>query len=171
MKPQTRSRLLIFILSFLAWLALTAGAGLQEILTGFVVAALVSFIAGRFAFGEAAAGRKNGLLRRLSFAVLYFFKFLYEMIKANVHVALIVIHPLCPIKPGIVKIKTGLTQDVALTFLGNSITLTPGTFTVDIDPEAKELFIHCIEVASTDLEENTRRIGARFESLLSEVFE
>ncbi len=170
MKIQTRARLTVFILAFLVWLALTAGAGLQEILTGVVSAALVSFIAGRFAFSETPAGKK-GLFRRLSFAILYFFRFLFEMIKANFHVAFIVIHPLCPIRPGIVKIKTQLTRDLAITLLGNSITLTPGTFTVDLDPEARVLFIHCIEVQSTDLEENTRRIGSRFESLLTEVFE
>jgi multicomponent Na+:H+ antiporter subunit E len=93
------------------------------------------------------------------------------MIKANVHVASIVLHPLCPIKPGIVKIRTRLTRDVAITVLGNSITLTPGTFTVDVNPEKKELYIHCIEVRSLDLEENSRIIGAKFESLLREVFE
>jgi multicomponent Na+:H+ antiporter subunit E len=93
------------------------------------------------------------------------------MVKANVHVASIVLRPTCPIRPGIVKIKTGLTRDVALAILGNSITLTPGTFTVDIDTERKELYIHCIEVKSTDLEENTKAIGQRFEALLTEVFE
>jgi len=48
------------------------------------------------------------------------------MAKANIHVAYIVIHPLLPIKPGIVKVKTKLKRDSALTMLANSITLTPG---------------------------------------------
>ncbi len=170
MKIQTRARITVFVLAFLVWLALTAKGGVQELVSGFVVALLVTLIAGRFAFAEGPPAAR-GLVRRLAVAFLYFWKFLWEMIKANVHVASIVLRPGCPIKPGIVKIKTGLRRDVALTILGNSITLTPGTFTVDIDPENRVLYIHCIEVGSTDLEENTKIIGQRFEALLTEVFE
>ncbi len=170
MKIQTRARITVFVLAFLVWLALTAKGGVQELVSGFVVALLVTLIAGRFAFAEGPPAAR-GLVRRLAVAFLYFWKFLWEMIKANVHVASIVLRPGCPIKPGIVKIKTGLRRDVALTILGNSITLTPGTFTVDIDPENRVLYIHCIEVSSTDLEENTKIIGQRFEALLTEVFE
>jgi multicomponent Na+:H+ antiporter subunit E len=93
------------------------------------------------------------------------------MIKANLQVAVIVLHPLRPIKPGIVKIRTDLAKDTAITVLANSITLTPGTFTVDIDPEARMLYIHCITVEGIDISENTRRIGAKFERILKEVFE
>lgn len=170
MTLQTRARITVFVLAFLVWLALTAKGGIQEIVSGGVVAALVALIAGRFAFAETPPAKK-GIFRRLAGAFLYFWKFLWEMTKANFHVASIVLRPTCPVKPGIVKIKTGLTRDVALTILGNSITLTPGTFTVDVNPETKELYIHCIEVKSTDLAENTKTIGQRFEALLTEVFE
>jgi multicomponent Na+:H+ antiporter subunit E len=93
------------------------------------------------------------------------------MIKANLHVAYIVLHPKLPIKPGIVKIKTKLTKDSAITVLTNSITLTPGTLTVDVNPESKDLYVHWITVASKDVEINTKLIGGRFEKLLMEVFE
>jgi multicomponent Na+:H+ antiporter subunit E len=105
------------------------------------------------------------------YALAYLFVFLWEMLKANIHVALIVLRPGKPIKPGIVKIKTGLKNETALTILANSITLTPGTFTVDIRPDRGELYIHCITVASFDLETNTAAIGGRFERILKEVFE
>lgn len=167
MKTQTKSRLLVFALALLAWLALTAGGGVQEIVAGVVVAFIVTLVAGRFWTGYP----RRGFPRRAGFAVLYFFRFVWEMIKANIHVASIVLHPLRPIKPGIVKIRTGLHKDTALTILANSITLTPGTLTVDINPEAHELYIHCITVDGADIEENTRRIGARFERILKEVFE
>ncbi len=170
MTLRTRARVTVFILAFLVWLALTAKGGIQEIVSGLVVAILVSLVGGRFVFAEPPPA-KRGLVRRLWKAFLYIWRFLWEMIKANVHVASIVLRPTCPVKPGIVKIRTGLTRDVALTILANSISLTPGTFTVDVDPEKKELYIHCIEVKSTDLEENTKAIGQRFEPLLTEVFE
>ncbi len=167
MKTQTQGRILVFALAFLAWLALTAGGGAQEIVAGAAAALVVALVAGRFVSGFP----RRGVLRRAGFAVLYFFRFLWEMIKANLQVAMIVLHPLRPIKPGIVKIRTGLTKDTALTILANSITLTPGTLTVDVNPEAGELYIHCITVDRTDIEENTRRIGAKFERILKEVFE
>jgi multicomponent Na+:H+ antiporter subunit E len=76
-----------------------------------------------------------------------------------------------PIKPGIVKIKTKLTKDSAITVLANSITLTPGTLTVDINEDKKELYIHWIKVSSTDINETTKEIGEKFEKTLTEVFE
>jgi multicomponent Na+:H+ antiporter subunit E len=55
----------------------------------------------------------------------------------------IVLDPKLPISPQIIKFKSDLPHDVALTTLANSITLTPGTLTVDID-ENKTYYIHCL---------------------------
>jgi multicomponent Na+:H+ antiporter subunit E len=168
MKILSPNRVLVFVLAFLVWLALTAGGGFQEVLAGLVVAAVVALVAGRFLEG---LPRTRGLGRRVLYALLYGVTFVWEMIKANVHVALIVLNPTRPIRPGIVKIRTGLAKDTAITILANSITLTPGTFTVDVNPRERELYIHCITVAGTDVEENTRTIGLKFERILKEVFE
>lgn len=167
MNARTQSRILVFVLAFSAWLALTAGAGVQEIAAGVVVALVVTLVAGHFLAGFP----RRGFLRRAGFSLRYFCRFLWEMIKANVQVAIIVLHPLRPIRPGIVKIRTELSKDTAVTILANSITLTPGTFTVDINPEGTRLYIHCLSIDGTDLEENTKRIGGRFERILKEVFE
>jgi multicomponent Na+:H+ antiporter subunit E len=167
MKTRTQSRIIVFALTFLAWLGLTAGGGIQEVVAGAVVALVVTLVAGGFLTGFP----RRGIPRRAGFAILYFFRLVWEMIKANIHVASIVLHPRRPIRPGIVKIRTGLTKDTAMTILANSITLTPGTFTVDINPEAGELYIHCITVDGTDIDENTKRIGGKFERILKEVFE
>lgn len=48
--------------------------------------------------------------------------------------------------PGIVRVKTGMKTDAATLLMANSITLTPGTLTVDIDEETNDLFIHMIDV-------------------------
>ena len=73
-----------------------------------------------------------------------------------------------PIKPGIVVIKTGLKQDIAKMILANSITLTPGTFTLDILGDT--LLIHWINVQSQETDESTKMIGERFEKYLREIF-
>ena len=93
---------------------------------------------------------------------------LLEILKANIDVAYRVIHPKMPIKPGIVVIKTKLKQDVAKMILANSITLTPGTFTLDILGDT--LLIHWINVKSTETGESTEIIGRRFEKYLEVIF-
>ena len=70
--------------------------------------------------------------------------------------------------PGIVVIKTELSQDVAKVLLANSITLTPGTFTLDIIGDT--LLVHWIDVKSEDTAEATRLIAGRFEKHLKAVF-
>jgi len=103
--------------------------------------------------------------------LFYILKFVWEIIKANLEVAYLVIHPMLPIKPGIVKIKTKLNKDSAITVLSNSITLTPGTLTVDVNKDKQELYIHWINVKTQDIDEATEEIGNRFEKTLTEVFE
>ena len=91
------------------------------------------------------------------------------MFKANIDVAYRVLHPERPIKPGIVKIKTTLTTDIAKVFLANSITLTPGTMTCEIDGDF--LYIHWIWVQSTEIEEASKVIAKGFEKFLRRIFE
>jgi len=97
--------------------------------------------------------------------------FIWECIKANIDVAYRVIHPKRPINPGIVKVKTTLKSDTALTFLANSITLTPGTLSVDIDQEKGYLYVHWIDVKQEDVEKATALIVQRFERILRKIFD
>jgi len=97
--------------------------------------------------------------------------FLWEMLKANIDVAYRVSHPKLPIKPGIVKVKTHLKSDVGLTFLANSITLTPGTLSVDVDQKNGYLYIHWIYVEDKDIEGATKKIVYKFENILMRIFQ
>ncbi len=168
MTLKTKSRFIVFILAFIVYLGLTSFTDYQEIIAGLVVAALVSLLAGGFFL---KTGDRLHIVKRIFKAIEYLFRFIWEMAKANIHVAYLVLHPNLPIKPGIVKIKTTLTKDSAITALANSITLTPGTLTVDYNEKTEELYIHWIDVKSVDEMKDTEIIGARFESLLKEVFE
>ena len=165
---KRRSRLIVFSLAFLTWIALTGTSDVQQVFAGLLVAFIAAAAAGHMLV---TTQKKNPFPKRLLFGIVYLFVFVWEMVKANLHVAYIVVHPLLPINPGIVKIKTGLKKDTSLTILSNSITLTPGTLTVDIDPAGETLYIHHIDVKSTDVGENSDMIGARFEPILTEVFE
>lgn len=107
--------------------------------------------------------------RRWFWLLLYIPYFLYYCVKANLDVAYRVLHAKLPIRPGIVKVHTTLKSDLAKTFLANSITLTPGTISVDIVDQ--DVYVHWIYVATEDPEEETRSIVRPFERMLKEIFE
>ncbi len=168
MTKKKKSRILVFILSLLCYLGLTSFADIQELIAGIIVSLIVSLIAGRFLLQNDKFVKH---FLRIFKAIKYLFLFLWEMAKANIHVAYLVLHPDLPIKPGIVKIKSNLKNDSAITALANSITLTPGTLTIDVNDENHDLYIHCIDVKSENVLINTNTIGGKFEKLLAEVFE
>ncbi|MCK4749930.1 MAG: Na+/H+ antiporter subunit E [Bacteroidales bacterium] len=74
-----------------------------------------------------------------------------------------------PIKPGIVKVKLDLQSEFARAMLANSITMTPGTITVDIIDDY--IYVHWIYVSSEDPEEYRRKITGRFEKIIKKTFE
>jgi len=142
-----------FIFAFLFYLALTAGSGnllfwsIEELVFGLVFAYLAAILSVRLfkAAGVKPSAKMLSPKRWLLFFVYLIGPFFLELTKANIDVAKRVVTK--KIKPGIVKISPGLKTDFGTTLLANSITLTPGTLTVDINKK-KELFVHWIWVES-----------------------
>jgi multicomponent Na+:H+ antiporter subunit E len=167
MKIETKSRIVVFILSILVWILITMVFSIPSLVAGIIVALITAIFAGEMLI----VTERKFHLKRVWYTLEYLVKFTWELIKANFHVAYIVIHPLLPIKPGIVKVRTKLKRDSALTMLANSITLTPGTLTVDVDVDNQVLYVHWIDVKCTDIDETTNEVGGRFEKLLEEIFE
>lgn len=164
-----KSRVVLFILAFLAWILLNWPPDWQHMVVGVFVALLVAFLTGDL-FIQRPHVLKHP--RRYVYFIFYYLPvFLWEVIKANIDVAYRVLHPKLPINPGIVKVKTTLKSDTALTFLANSITLTPGTLSVDIDTEGGVLYVHWIDVKAKDVESATKIIVTRFEKILKEIFD
>lgn len=79
-----------------------------------------------------------------------------------------VLSPSLPINPGIVKFKTKLTTNYSKMVLANSITLTPGTLTVDVIDDT--FYIHWIDVKTTDPEKAFTEIAESFEKILLKIF-
>ncbi len=94
--------------------------------------------------------------------------FLFELIKSNLDVARRVITPSLPINPGIVEVKTKLKSKMGRMILANSITLTPGTLTIDIKEDT--LYIHWIDVETQDVNEATKKIVRKFEKYLEKIY-
>ena len=151
---------------FCLWLLLTSTTNFQEVAAGVVLAMLVAALGYK---GFTSRGLGIFSPRRLVYLLIYLPVFFRAMIKANFDVAYRVIHPRMPIRPGIVVIKTELTSDIGKLFLANSITLTPGTLTLDVQGEY--LFIHWINVKDEDVERASQLIGGRFEKYLKAICE
>lgn len=162
-----KARVLNFLFTFLIWTLFSGGLDVQKAIVGAIVAAVVSAATAHL------SGYSSKLLEPKRYVYFLYFGavFLWECVKANLDVAYRVIAPGLPINPGIVKVKTRLKTEVGLTSLANSITLTPGTFTIDLDPEEGVLFIHWIDVRNKDIQKATEMIVKKFEDILIKVFE
>lgn len=155
-----------FIILIIIWFALTWTVQLPDVIAGVVVAIMAVLL-----FNDLFPAEITRLLNpvRLFWAIIYLPVFFWQVIKSNIDVAYRVLHPEMPIRPGIVKVRTTLKSEVAKTFLANSITLTPGTLTVDcID---QYLYVHWINIISEEPEEETRIIVEKFEKYLKKIFE
>ena len=166
-------RLSVFIVSFLVWCGLVwpynqAGWDVQSLLLGVGVALLVAILFG----GAALTNKPKNLFNPLHifWVIVYVPVFFYYCLKANLQVVYLVLHPDMPIKPGIVKVKTKLTSESGVTALANSITLTPGTLTVDV-VNGNELYVHWLVVESAEEDKATEIIVKRFEYFLERIFD
>ncbi len=100
--------------------------------------------------------------------IWYLIVFIIALINSNLDVARRVLTPSLPINPGIVKFKTKLTTNYSKMVLANSITLTPGTLTIDIVDDT--FYIHWIDVKTTDPEKAFTEIAEQFEKILLKIF-
>ena len=164
----------LFFLLLVVWVLLvwpfdpqTGAVSLQDILMGILVALLATFLMKEVI--PADVEFRIGPVR-LFWLLCYAVVLAVYIVKANVDVAWRVMHPDMPIRPGIVKVKTNLKTPAAITMLANSITLTPGTLTINALADGT-LYVHWIFVKTEDPDEAARCIIGRFEWFLQRIFE
>ena len=155
---------LLFIFLMLFWFLLT-GPDMQEMIFGAAVVFVLTLIMSGFAdlFKDVKISVKSFI-----YSIIYIFVFLLELIKSNLDVAFRVLDPTLPINPGIVKVKTKLKSPIGRIILANSITLTPGTLTVETKDD--DFYIHWIDVTSDNINGATEEIVAKFERYLEVIF-
>lgn len=134
------------IVTYVLYLILTIGTGNQllwstpELIIGAVFALVLAVLLHR-AFPKAAYFFKPA---RWFYSLVYLFPFFWALTIANIDVAYRVVTG--RINPGIVRISPRLKTDAATSLLATSITLTPGTLTVDVDEKNNDLYVHWINV-------------------------
>ena len=162
---KAKDLLLMFAVLFMFWVLLNASLANDVLIVGAVAAAIITFLF-RNGLGFFSELRLNP--RALMTTVLYFFFFIKELVKANLNIASIVLAPSLPLNPGIVKVRTRLKSKMGRLMLANSITLTPGTLTVEMLGEW--LYIHWVTVDSADIDEATAAIVSGFEDYLEVMY-
>lgn len=150
-----------FLSLFLIWSALSYPLTNQEIIFGLILSLFISILTQYY-----NQRSKSFKIKSLYHLIKYFIVFLIELVKANFNMARIVITPSLPISPKIYEVKTELKSNIAKALLANSITLTPGTISVDLEDDT--IYIHVVEGTKVD---DVEGLKGPFEKILKEAFE
>ncbi|MCL0037237.1 Na+/H+ antiporter subunit E [Dehalococcoidia bacterium] len=134
--------LTFILLLFGFWVLLSGQMDMMHLGLGLVCSLLVALFSHDLLIKDS-----GGILRPLVILIRfipYLGWLVFQIIIANINVARLVLDPRLPLRPGIIKLNSRLKSDVAQTTLANSITLTPGTMTVDV--VGGDFYIHCLAI-------------------------
>ena len=154
-----------FLAIFLFWILLNGSWSSDVLVVGVLISLVIALFFGR---GLAALTEFRPTPRAVIATVLYIAYFVWELVKSNVRLTKVVLSPRMPIKPGIVKVRTRLKTRMGRLLLANSITLTPGTLTVEL--EGEWLYVHWVTMESADVETATASIVSGFERYLEVMY-
>lgn len=159
----------VAILVFTVYIVFSGSATPYDLVTGIVSAIVVGLITANLVVSK--PGKALNPVRwawTIAYAIYYF---LVAEVKAHIDVMKRIVSPSMPINPGIVRVPIDVKTDYALTTVANSITNTPGTVTVDVDRERGYLYVHWIDVKTTDPEEARKHISQVFEKFAKRIFD
>ncbi len=162
-RPSVGHYIFTYALVVLLGLLLAGSLRTDEVVAALVVGVIVTALAApRLSI---MAGVRLSARAPVSLAA-YLATFFLALIRANLDVARRVLSPSLPINPAVVEVRTGLQSPLGKLLLANSITLTPGTLSVDVRDD--RLLVHWIDAApGVDMDSATRAIAASFERHLS----
>lgn len=162
---KTRNLAVLFVTLFLFWVLLNGSTATDILIVGGIAAFLIAVM---FHDGLAVVSELRINPKAIVTTILYVPFFLKELVKSNINLAKIVLSPELPLKPGIVKVRTRLKSRMGRLLLTSSITLTPGTLTVDLIGEW--IYVHWVTVDSDDVEAATAAIVGGFENYLEVMY-
>lgn len=121
----------MYFLLLLLWFIFNGRITLEVFLFGVVICGwLYWFICKHMGYSRE---REKRLVKKVPLYLKYAVVLLWEIFKANLDVIRIVLSPKLEIEPALIRFRTDLKSEASQVALANSITLTPGTYTVDLD--------------------------------------
>lgn len=156
---------LLSVLLTVCWLWLNNTVAAGHVLLGALLGTAIPFFTRRF-WPEPLVVRHP--LRVLEYAAVVS----YDVVVANLQVAAIILGPLSRLQPAFVRVPLELRTDFAVTILASTVTLTPGTVSVDIEDDGvggRVLVFHALRCL--DPEKMVRDIKQRYERRIKEILE
>ena len=150
------------IFMWILWLLLVNSVSGAHIILGGLLAWAIPYLTQSFWPGSMVI-RKPGLA--VKFILLVF----YDVIVANFQVARLILGSSKRLRPAFMVIPLDIEQDFTITILANTISLTPGTVSADLDIDRRELVVHALDV--DDIAATVAQIKQRYEAPLKEIFE
>lgn len=144
-----------FLVSLLFWLLLSGHFDIKHISMGVLASVIVTLLTNDLFYsifsirgmGDAHEEERIAYVIKVWLRIIvYAFWLLYQIILANLRVAYLVLHPRMPIDPKMMVFESRLKRSISLVTLANSITLTPGTITVDLHDD--KFVVHALDVES-----------------------
>lgn len=137
-KRDVKGSAFMFVLLMIFWLFISGSFSWQHIVMGIFLVSLLTLFWNQLTIDEVGETRISWRQFKIFFRYSLFLTF--EILRANFIVAKIVLDPKLPISPGLIVLRLGLRKDLPRVFYSNSITLTPGTITVDLEDD--RLLVH-----------------------------
>ena len=160
-RPHTPGVLPVGAAVFAFWLVISASLAPADLLLGGALSLLLGWWSARFLW----TGRAPRLSARQLLGLLhYLLLFSGQVFLSAVHVARVVIDPRLPIEPKLITCCTGLQREISRVAFAHSVSLTPGTLTVDMD--GGTFLVHCL-----DEESAARIVSGELERRIARVFE
>lgn len=153
---------LLNILLAIAWAALMGNFEPQQLLFGFVLGYLILWLVSRM-------GRPSRYFKQLPLGIELLLFFLFDVLRANVRMAVTILSPRMRLRPAVVAVPLILKSEAAMILLANMLTLTPGTLSLDVSTDRQMLYVHTVWL--DDAEEFRRQVLEGYEKRLKELFE
>jgi multicomponent Na+:H+ antiporter subunit E len=142
------------VLLALAWTALSGEFSLTNFVTGHLLGYLILF--GLVKGGVLPRSRYIGRVHLALGLAAFFF---WELVRANLRLALDVATPRFQMKPGIVAIPLDVTSDSEILLLAMLINLTPGSVALDVSAGRKVMYVHVMYIESPDAARSEIKYG------------
>ena len=161
-KKKIFSFLLTFFIMLVVWVLLSGKLDAFHLSLGIISSAIVAYFSGDLIFDSP---RIKGLPVAWMRFVRYIPWLLYQIFLANLHILYLTFHPKMHdlIDPKIINFQSKLQSDLSLVTFAQSITLTPGTITVDVSADG-EFNVHAID------EKSSKALPGEMESRIAKAF-
>ncbi len=162
-RSNLQHHLFLFSVLLLLWVLLTGSLAADELIAGILVAFIVSLISAPYLnIFDGVRYTPMALVSVFSYLGYFFI----ALIRANFDMARRVVSPSLPISPEFVEVEIQLKSKLGQMLLANSITLTPGTLSIDLKDD--RILVHWIAVPEgISLQQATRDIASGFEKHIS----